>query len=82
MGRQNEIIIRGGQHISSAEVENALIAASPAVLRAAVAGLPDGVMGERAVGFLQLAYWQGEELLDSILSRAAKNLADTKSRNG
>ncbi|WP_271528104.1 AMP-binding enzyme [Bradyrhizobium sp. CCBAU 25338] len=78
MGRQNKIVVRAGQHIAPVEVENALIAASPAVLRAAVVGLPDGAMGHRVVGFLQLAYWQSEELLVFILSTIANNLADYK----
>lgn len=78
MRRRNDIIVRDGRTISPAEVENALIAASPAVLRAAVAGLPDGVIGQRVVGFLQLAYWHNDNLLNSILSTVAKKLSDYK----
>ena len=46
VGRSKEIIIRGGQNISPAEMDN-LIAAHPAVAEAACVGLPDEEMGER-----------------------------------
>lgn len=46
VGRCKEIIIRGGQNISPAEVDN-LIASHPAVAEAACVGLPDESMGER-----------------------------------
>jgi acyl-CoA synthetase (AMP-forming)/AMP-acid ligase II len=46
VGRCKEIIIRGGQNISPAEVDN-LIASHPAVAEAACVGLPDEAMGER-----------------------------------
>ncbi len=46
VGRSKEIIIRGGQNISPAEIDN-LIAAHPAVAEAACVGLPDEEMGER-----------------------------------
>jgi acyl-CoA synthetase (AMP-forming)/AMP-acid ligase II len=46
VGRCKEIIIRGGQNISPAEMDN-LIASHPAVAEAACVGLPDEAMGER-----------------------------------
>lgn len=45
-GRCKEIVIRGGQNISPAEVDN-LIASHPAVAEAACVGVPDEEMGER-----------------------------------
>lgn len=46
VGRCKEIIIRGGQNISPAEVDN-LLSAHPSVAEAACVGLPDEAMGER-----------------------------------
>jgi acyl-CoA synthetase (AMP-forming)/AMP-acid ligase II len=46
VGRCKEIIIRGGQNISPAEIDN-LIAGHPALAEAACVGLPDETMGER-----------------------------------
>lgn len=46
VGRCKEIIIRGGQNISPAEMDN-LIASHPAVAEAACVGVPDETMGER-----------------------------------
>jgi cyclohexanecarboxylate-CoA ligase len=45
-GRSKELVIRGGQKISPAEIDN-LIAEHPAVAEAACIGLPDEEMGER-----------------------------------
>ncbi|MCF8470463.1 MAG: acyl--CoA ligase [Parvibaculum sp.] len=46
VGRLKEIIIRGGQNISPAEIES-LIDGHPKIAEAAVVGLPDEMMGER-----------------------------------
>ncbi|MHB8618630.1 MAG: AMP-binding protein [Chloroflexota bacterium] len=51
LGRQKEMIIRGGQNIYPAEVE-VLILRHPAVLEVAVVGVPDHEMGERACAFV------------------------------
>jgi non-ribosomal peptide synthetase component E (peptide arylation enzyme) len=45
-GRKKDTINRGGEKISSEEVEN-LILAHPAVLNVAVVAMPDPVLGER-----------------------------------
>ncbi len=45
-GRHKDIVIRGGQNISSEEVESLLLA-HPKVREAAVIGTPDPVLGER-----------------------------------
>jgi acyl-CoA synthetase (AMP-forming)/AMP-acid ligase II len=45
-GRNKELVIRGGQNISPAEVDN-LIAEHPAVAEVACVGVPDEAMGER-----------------------------------
>lgn len=46
VGRLKEVIIRGGENVSAAEVERAL-EAHPQVRQAVVVGYPDAVMGER-----------------------------------
>lgn len=46
-GRLKDIIIRGGENISAKEIEDLLLA-HPAVAEAAVIGVPDPVLGERA----------------------------------
>jgi cyclohexanecarboxylate-CoA ligase len=52
-GRLKDIINRGGVKFNPAEVE-AIIASHPAVAQAAVAPLPDPVLGERAACFAML----------------------------
>ena len=47
--RSKDVIIRGGENISSVDVENA-IAAHPAVLECAVVAAPDERFGEAPVG--------------------------------
>ena len=49
--RKKDIIISGGENISSIEVENA-IAAHPAVLEAAVVGIADPIWGEVPIAFV------------------------------
>jgi fatty-acyl-CoA synthase len=52
--RGKDIIISGGENISSIEVEQALVA-HPAVLECAVVGIPDQRWGERPKAFVTLA---------------------------
>ena len=51
--RSKEIIIRGGENISSVEVENAIMA-HPAVLECAVVAAPDKALGEAPVALVVL----------------------------
>jgi long-chain acyl-CoA synthetase len=53
LGRAEEMINCGGEKISPAEVENALLR-HPAVREAAVVGLPDAVYGQRVVAVVAL----------------------------
>src|SRR5690606_34228259 len=50
-GRTKDIIIRGGENIPVAEVENILFK-HPAVSMAAVVAFPDSRMGERVVAYV------------------------------
>lgn len=64
LGRSKDIIIRGGQNIPVYDVEN-LLHRHPAVVEAAVVGLPDERFGERACAVLVLE--GGETLtLDAV----------------
>ncbi|HTO40017.1 MAG TPA: AMP-binding protein [Rhizomicrobium sp.] len=51
--RKKDIIIRGGENISSKEVEDVL-ATHPAVFESAVTAMPDSVLGERVCAFVML----------------------------
>lgn len=53
VGRKKDIIIRGGENISSAEVED-LLNTHPSVLEAAVCPAPDPAFGERVCAFIVL----------------------------
>jgi fatty-acyl-CoA synthase len=74
--RKKDIIISGGENISSIEVENAL-AAHPGVAEVAVVGAPDPVWGEIPVAFVVMkpASACTEEELSAF---AAKRLAKFK----
>lgn len=52
-GRVDEVIIRGGENIAPAEIEDAL-ASHPAVAAAAVVGLPDLEWGEKVAAMVAL----------------------------
>ena len=52
-GRSKDIVIRGGQNISAAEVET-MLCRHPAIADAALVRMPDPEMGERACAFVVL----------------------------
>jgi non-ribosomal peptide synthetase component E (peptide arylation enzyme) len=51
-GRKKDIIIRGGENISSKEVEE-LISGHPHVEQVAAVGMPDPILGERVCAFIK-----------------------------
>jgi long-chain acyl-CoA synthetase len=53
VGRQKDVIIRGGNNIHAADVEHVIIS-HPAVLEAAVVGVPHAVLGEDVVAAVVL----------------------------
>lgn len=53
-GRKKDIIIRGGENISSSEVENILLQ-HPKIREAGVVGMPDPRLGERVCAYLVLS---------------------------
>ena len=72
-GRLKDIIIRGGENISSREVEQ-LLAGHPDVDEACVIGVPDASMGEQAMAWVRLrpgAALTGEELRLHCLRQVA-----------
>lgn len=53
MGRQIELIIRGGENVYPVEVEN-VICQHPKILEAAVLGIPDEIYGEEVAAYVVL----------------------------
>jgi cyclohexanecarboxylate-CoA ligase len=51
VGRKKDVIIRGGENIAAAEVEEALVA-HPAIREAVAVGYPDEQLGERVCAFV------------------------------
>ena len=62
MDRKKDIVRRGGENISSMEVEAAL-RSHPAIAEGGVVGKPDPVLGERLVAFVVLS--EGVDTLDA-----------------
>ena len=76
--RKKDIIISGGENISTIEVEQALCA-HPAVLEAAVVGIPDPYWGEVPKAFVALKPGQAVVKASYAIS-AAVNWRDSRSR--
>jgi len=73
LDRAKDIVISGGENISTVEVEQALLS-HPAVIDAAVIGVPDERWGERPKGFVVIAAHESVEesqLIDHVRSRIA-----------
>ena len=64
-GRIKDLIIRGGTNISALEVEEHLLT-HPKVANAAVVGIPDRVLGERACAFVVPASTQEPPTFDEL----------------
>jgi fatty-acyl-CoA synthase len=74
--RSKDIIISGGENISSIEVEHAL-SEHPAVMEVAVVAMPDEKWGERPKAFVELK--SGEEATeDELISFCREHLAKFK----
>lgn len=72
--RAKDVVISGGENISTVEVEQAVVS-HPAVLEAAVIGVPDEQYGERPKAFVVLAEGGSatpEELIDHVKSKIAR----------
>jgi acyl-CoA synthetase (AMP-forming)/AMP-acid ligase II len=79
VGRLKDMIRRGGENVSAAEVETVL-ASHPEVLAAAVVSVPDELRGEEIKAFVQLRIDRGREGDDpeAILEFARARLAPFK----
>jgi len=75
--RSKDIIISGGENISSLEVENALYA-HPAVLEAAVVGVPDARWGEIPKAFIVLKDASVPVTIEEITAHCKSLLAGFK----
>jgi fatty-acyl-CoA synthase len=72
--RAKDVVISGGENISTVEVEQAVVS-HPAVLEAAVIGVPDEKFGERPKAFVVLVDGESatpEELIEHVKSRIAR----------
>jgi acyl-CoA synthetase (AMP-forming)/AMP-acid ligase II len=75
-GRRKEMIIRGGMNVYANDVE-AVLLAHPAVLEAAVVGVPHDVLGEDVAAFVALRPGEGLSI-DELREFAAERLAGYK----
>ena len=75
--RSKDIIISGGENISSLEVEEALYR-HPQVMEAAVVAKPDPVWGETPCAFITLKPNAGDVAADDIIAWCRANLAHYK----
>lgn len=71
-GRKKDVIVRGGENISSVEVENILLR-HKAVREAAVVAMPDPRLGERACAFVVLEPGVTDLSIDDIIEFFVKN---------
>ncbi|MFL6172337.1 MAG: class I adenylate-forming enzyme family protein [Marmoricola sp.] len=76
-GRIKDLIIRGGENIAPAEIESCLIA-HPAVLEAAVVGLPDDRMGEIVAAVVRVRGEQPGDLREQLVEHARERLSPYK----
>ncbi|MEI4274196.1 AMP-binding protein [Klenkia sp. LSe6-5] len=79
-GRTKDLIIRGGENLYPAEIENAIMG-HPAVAEAAVVGRPDAVLGEVPVAFVCLvegAVSTDAELLEHLRERLTRTKIPTE----
>ncbi len=76
-GRNKDIIIRGGQNISSREIENILVR-HPAVKEACVVKMPDEDLGERVCAFVVPADEGGLTLDELVRFMADQGIARFK----
>ncbi len=77
MDRSKDIILSGGENISSLEVEEALYR-HPDVMEAAVVAMPHGKWGESPCAFVTLTPEAGTVTADDIIRWCKDNLARFK----
>jgi acyl-CoA synthetase (AMP-forming)/AMP-acid ligase II len=77
VGRRKDIIIRGGENISPAEIEDILFG-HPKIKAVSVVGYPDPRFGQRACAVVEPAVGAAPSLQDLIDWMAARNVAKFK----
>ena len=77
IGRKDELIIRGGQNIQPAEIENHLVA-HPKVKQAAIVGMPDPVMGQKVCAYIVPETTGGLSLEEIVSFLRSRQLAPYK----
>ncbi|MBI2535114.1 MAG: AMP-binding protein [Deltaproteobacteria bacterium] len=77
LGREHDLIIRGGQNIFPADIEAAL-SQHPKIVEVAVVGIPDAEMGERVCAFVVCAQGKPVDLIEIKSFLEAKGLARFK----
>jgi acyl-coenzyme A synthetase/AMP-(fatty) acid ligase len=75
--RKKDIVRRGGENISSLEVES-VIGTHPAVAAVAIVAKPDPVLGERLVAFIQPREGQAAPTVDELRAFCDRKLARFK----
>jgi long-chain acyl-CoA synthetase len=76
-GRLKEVIVRGGNNVAAREVER-LLEAHPAVVEAAVVGVPDADLGEEVAAAVVLRPRAGEGALADLERLCGEQLAGYK----
>src|SRR3978361_1030970 len=76
-GRDDDTIIRGGENIAPAEVEDVLLT-HPAVRDAAVIGLPDEGWGQQICEATLIAAAAGEDVAEEVRAFAASRLRSSR----
>jgi len=77
VGRKDELIIRGGQNIQPAEIEDHLVA-HPKVKQAAIVGMPDLVMGQKVCAYIVPETADGVRLEEIVSFLRSRQLAPYK----
>ena len=77
MGREHDLIIRGGQNIFPVDVE-AVLSQHPKIVEVAVVGVPDAEMGERVCAFVVCGEGKPVDLIEIKSFLEAKGLARFK----
>ena len=77
VGRQKDVIIRGGNNVHATDVE-AVLYEHPAVQEAAVAGVPHAVLGEDVGAWVVLRRRARRSTADELRAFCAERLADYK----
>ena len=77
LGREHDLIIRGGQNIFPADIEAAL-SQHPKIVEVAVVGIPDAEMGERVCAFVVCGEGKPVDLIEIKSFLEAKGLARFK----